>query len=277
MHLGPGPGRRRRATRPRCAPRCSPASALEITEPGESEDIGKEWGDPAALTEYGDREPTEPWTWAGPPPHGHGPHLGRLHRGPPVDPHRRPLPGRPGRPRRRGAAARDQRGADPRPGVRLDPAVPRRTRAARRRRRRARRPAPGLRLRAPTGRRGPRRAPGRASATPPSRSSTATTPTPSCASASPSGTPDRSGSCPTAARSPSTASPRGLGGLRLNTLDVAALRAATLARLCRSEIPPTSKSDRAKAADAGSAQALLNGMRNGPLNGRALVAATLIR
>jgi muramoyltetrapeptide carboxypeptidase LdcA involved in peptidoglycan recycling len=39
---------------------------LEITEPGESEDFGRDWQDPAALTEYGDREPTEPWTWAGP-------------------------------------------------------------------------------------------------------------------------------------------------------------------------------------------------------------------
>ena len=39
---------------------------LEVTDPGESEDIGKDWADPAALTEYGDRAPTEPWTWAGP-------------------------------------------------------------------------------------------------------------------------------------------------------------------------------------------------------------------
>ena len=39
---------------------------LEITEPGESEDIGREWTDPRALTEYGDREPTEPWSWSGP-------------------------------------------------------------------------------------------------------------------------------------------------------------------------------------------------------------------
>ncbi len=39
---------------------------LEITEPGESEDFGKDWADPAALTEYGDREPTEPWAWSGP-------------------------------------------------------------------------------------------------------------------------------------------------------------------------------------------------------------------
>ncbi|NYD43358.1 S66 family peptidase [Nocardioides panaciterrulae] len=39
---------------------------LEVTEPGESEDFGKDWRDPLALSEYGDREPTEPWTWAGP-------------------------------------------------------------------------------------------------------------------------------------------------------------------------------------------------------------------
>jgi muramoyltetrapeptide carboxypeptidase LdcA involved in peptidoglycan recycling len=39
---------------------------LRVTDPGESEDIGKEWQDAAALTEYGDREPTEPWTWGGP-------------------------------------------------------------------------------------------------------------------------------------------------------------------------------------------------------------------
>lgn len=39
---------------------------IEVTEPGESEDIGKDWADPAALTSYGDREPTEPWTWGGP-------------------------------------------------------------------------------------------------------------------------------------------------------------------------------------------------------------------
>lgn len=38
---------------------------LELTEPGESEDIGLDWGDPRALTSYGDREPTEPWVWAG--------------------------------------------------------------------------------------------------------------------------------------------------------------------------------------------------------------------
>ncbi len=38
---------------------------LEVTEPGESEDFGVDWADPRALTEFGLREPTEPWTWAG--------------------------------------------------------------------------------------------------------------------------------------------------------------------------------------------------------------------
>jgi muramoyltetrapeptide carboxypeptidase LdcA involved in peptidoglycan recycling len=39
---------------------------LEVTEPGTAEDLGHDWLDPRALTEFGDREPTEPWTWAGP-------------------------------------------------------------------------------------------------------------------------------------------------------------------------------------------------------------------
>lgn len=39
---------------------------LEITEPGEAEDHGVEWADPRALSEFGVREPTEVWTWAGP-------------------------------------------------------------------------------------------------------------------------------------------------------------------------------------------------------------------
>jgi muramoyltetrapeptide carboxypeptidase LdcA involved in peptidoglycan recycling len=65
VHLGPGPA----------VDACHAASLraalitgerVEITEPGESEDIGKRWDDPAALTEYGTREATEPWLWAGP-------------------------------------------------------------------------------------------------------------------------------------------------------------------------------------------------------------------
>ncbi len=39
---------------------------VELTEPGQSEDFGIPWTDPRALTDFGVREPTEPWTWAGP-------------------------------------------------------------------------------------------------------------------------------------------------------------------------------------------------------------------
>lgn len=39
---------------------------LLLSDPGESEDVGRPWDDPRALVEYGDREPTMPWTWAGP-------------------------------------------------------------------------------------------------------------------------------------------------------------------------------------------------------------------
>ena len=39
---------------------------LDLSDPGESEDIGRDWNDPRALHEFGDRDPTEPWTWAGP-------------------------------------------------------------------------------------------------------------------------------------------------------------------------------------------------------------------
>lgn len=39
---------------------------IQVTEPGISEDLGKSWDDPAALTEFGDRSVTETWTWAGP-------------------------------------------------------------------------------------------------------------------------------------------------------------------------------------------------------------------
>ena len=65
VHLGPGPAVDDVHARSLRAALLTGGS-LEITEPGESEDIGKDWKDPAALTSYGDREPTEPWTWAGP-------------------------------------------------------------------------------------------------------------------------------------------------------------------------------------------------------------------
>lgn len=38
---------------------------LDLTDPGESEDFGVSWTDRRALTEFGIREPTEPWAWAG--------------------------------------------------------------------------------------------------------------------------------------------------------------------------------------------------------------------
>ncbi len=39
---------------------------LSIVDPGESEDFGPDWASPEALTDFGEREPTEPWTWSGP-------------------------------------------------------------------------------------------------------------------------------------------------------------------------------------------------------------------
>jgi len=65
VHLGPGPAvddvhlaSLRAALLDR--------ATVEISEPGESEDVGKRWTDPRSLTEFGDRIPTEPWAWAGP-------------------------------------------------------------------------------------------------------------------------------------------------------------------------------------------------------------------
>lgn len=65
VHLGPGPYlddvhlRSLRAA-------LVDGGTLELTEPGESEDFGHPWDDPRALTEFGAREATEAWTWAGP-------------------------------------------------------------------------------------------------------------------------------------------------------------------------------------------------------------------
>ncbi|MDQ1554739.1 MAG: hypothetical protein QOK46_1817 [Microbacteriaceae bacterium] len=65
VQLGPGPGIDAcHADALRAA--LLTGERLAIADPGESEDFGKDWRDPAALTEGGDREPTEPWTWAGP-------------------------------------------------------------------------------------------------------------------------------------------------------------------------------------------------------------------
>ncbi len=65
VHLGPGPAVDDVHARSLRAALLT-GERQEIIDPGESEDIGKDWRDPAALSEYGDRDPTEPWTWAGP-------------------------------------------------------------------------------------------------------------------------------------------------------------------------------------------------------------------
>lgn len=65
VHLGPGPAIDEIHARSLVAALLT-GGTLQITEPGESEDIGWPWEDPRALTEFGDREPTQPWTWSGP-------------------------------------------------------------------------------------------------------------------------------------------------------------------------------------------------------------------
>jgi muramoyltetrapeptide carboxypeptidase LdcA involved in peptidoglycan recycling len=65
VHLGPGPAVDHvHATSLRAA--LLTGGTLEITDPGESEDIGVSWDDPRALVSFGDRERTEPWSWHGP-------------------------------------------------------------------------------------------------------------------------------------------------------------------------------------------------------------------
>jgi muramoyltetrapeptide carboxypeptidase LdcA involved in peptidoglycan recycling len=65
VHLGPGP-----AVDPSHEASLRAAlltgERIQVTEPGISEDVGKSWDDPAALTEFGDRDVTETWAWAGP-------------------------------------------------------------------------------------------------------------------------------------------------------------------------------------------------------------------
>lgn len=65
VHLGPGPGVDDVHARSLRAALLT-GERLEITEPGESEDFGVDWGDPRALESFGEREPTEPWNWYGP-------------------------------------------------------------------------------------------------------------------------------------------------------------------------------------------------------------------
>jgi muramoyltetrapeptide carboxypeptidase LdcA involved in peptidoglycan recycling len=65
VHLGPGPGVDEVHARSLLAALIT-GETLEITDPGESEDAGVHWGDPAALRSFGEREPTESWSWHGP-------------------------------------------------------------------------------------------------------------------------------------------------------------------------------------------------------------------
>ncbi len=65
VHLGPGPGVDDvHAQSLRAA--LLTGETIELTEPGESEDYGIDWGDPRALTHFGEREPAEARTWHGP-------------------------------------------------------------------------------------------------------------------------------------------------------------------------------------------------------------------
>jgi muramoyltetrapeptide carboxypeptidase LdcA involved in peptidoglycan recycling len=65
VHLGPGPAvDDAHALSLRAA--LLTGETLEITDPGQSEDVGVDWADPRALTSFGHREATEPWSWHGP-------------------------------------------------------------------------------------------------------------------------------------------------------------------------------------------------------------------
>jgi muramoyltetrapeptide carboxypeptidase LdcA involved in peptidoglycan recycling len=65
VHLGPGPGVDDIHVRSLRAALLT-GERLEITDPGESEDVGIDWADPRALESFGEREATEPWSWSGP-------------------------------------------------------------------------------------------------------------------------------------------------------------------------------------------------------------------
>jgi muramoyltetrapeptide carboxypeptidase LdcA involved in peptidoglycan recycling len=65
VHLGAGPGTDDIHLRSLRAALFSD-DELQLTEPGESEDFGPDWRTPASLVEFGAREPTTPWVWAGP-------------------------------------------------------------------------------------------------------------------------------------------------------------------------------------------------------------------
>lgn len=65
VHLGPGPRIDDIHLRSLTAALMT-GGDLELSRPAESEDFGRDWRSPLALVEFGDREPTTPWSWAGP-------------------------------------------------------------------------------------------------------------------------------------------------------------------------------------------------------------------
>ena len=65
IHLGPGP-RVEEEHGASLLAAVIDGGLLEITNPAESEDHGTLWAQPNALTEFGPREPSEPWIWDGP-------------------------------------------------------------------------------------------------------------------------------------------------------------------------------------------------------------------
>jgi muramoyltetrapeptide carboxypeptidase LdcA involved in peptidoglycan recycling len=65
VHLGPGPAVDDVHARSLRAALLT-GETLEVTDPGEAEDVGVDWADPRALAQFGQREPTRPWDWYGP-------------------------------------------------------------------------------------------------------------------------------------------------------------------------------------------------------------------
>lgn len=65
VHLGAGPAVDREHLQGLRAALFA-GGTVELTRPKDSQDFGPDWLLPEALTETGNREPTEPWHWAGP-------------------------------------------------------------------------------------------------------------------------------------------------------------------------------------------------------------------
>ncbi|TLP94884.1 LD-carboxypeptidase [Nesterenkonia salmonea] len=65
VHLGPGP-HLDEVHRVSLRTALLDGGVVELHDPGESQDVGLPWTDSRALSEFGQREQTEPWSWAGP-------------------------------------------------------------------------------------------------------------------------------------------------------------------------------------------------------------------